>query len=107
MMKTSHRLRRSSDEGVRERPPLHSELHMIRRRAASRRENWFGRMRQHVADSPENSAFLEMIERSVQQAFIATGDEDVAEDLAHKALWPVFLEIQKNPELLNDPATLE
>ena len=60
-----------------------------------------------VTASASDRALLGLFERSVKQAFAATRDSDVAEDLAAKALAPVYMDVSANPALLDDPDALE
>jgi RNA polymerase sigma factor (sigma-70 family) len=80
---------------------------MKRRRAASRREDRLLELQQAVGVSTADSAMLALMQRSVQQARKVTGDADLSEDLAAKALAPLFQKLNANPALLEDAASLE
>jgi RNA polymerase sigma factor (sigma-70 family) len=80
---------------------------MIEKRMEGGDENWLRRLRQHAVGSALEAACLELMERSVRQAFAVTHDRDLAEDLAHKALEPIFKDLWANQDLLDDPAALE
>src|SRR4051812_13383178 len=80
---------------------------MSRRRAASRKEDWLAHMRRALGSSRYDALLLDLFDRSVRQAYAATGEEDPAEDIASLALGRLELDFVSDPDLVADPKRLE